>query len=160
MKRISLRDIVDISLLADGLEFKPITKKPLKYPLVAFNNLHPLTYAISKEKRNIETHTSDGKETTNTAEIGDLIFCGPSGEKYVLKPAKVERVYKGEVGGTLTAEQNPRQVSKYTGEEITFKAPWGESMVLKPNDYLVKEQDGSGYYRIAKKEFEETYADF
>ena len=30
-------------------------------------------------------------------------------------------------------------------------------MVMKPGDYLVKVKDGSGYYRIAKKEFEQTY---
>ena len=30
-------------------------------------------------------------------------------------------------------------------------------MILKPGDYIVKETDSSGYYRIAKKEYEETY---
>jgi hypothetical protein len=29
-------------------------------------------------------------------------------------------------------------------------------MVLKPNDYLVKDGD-QGYYRIAKVEYEQTY---
>jgi hypothetical protein len=48
-------------------------------------------------------------------------------------------------------------VAEYTGKEpVTFKASWGEDMILKPGDYLVKEGEGA-YYRIAKKEYEQTY---
>jgi hypothetical protein len=39
---------------------------------------------------------------------------------------------------------------------VTFTAPWGESMILKPGDYLVKDGD-AGYYRIAKLEYDQTY---
>ena len=41
-------------------------------------------------------------------------------------------------------------------QPITFKAPWGEDMILKRGDYLVKDGD-QGYYRIAQKEYDETY---
>ena len=40
---------------------------------------------------------------------------------------------------------------------VTFRAPWGEDMILKKGDYVVREKDGSGFYRIAKAEFEKTY---
>jgi signal recognition particle subunit SEC65 len=157
MEKLSKRDLVDIEEIASELEFKPIKKKKLKYPKVSFENLEPLTYTIAKEEQEVETHTDDGKETTNVAKKGDFIFSGPSGELYVLKPSKVKQMYDGEIGGTLSPEQTPRQVAKYSGKQIEFMAPWDEPMVMKPGDYLVKEQDGSGYYRIAKKEFEETY---
>jgi hypothetical protein len=42
-------------------------------------------------------------------------------------------------------------------QTITFQAPWGEQMILKNGDYVVREADGKGYYRIAKAEFEKTY---
>jgi len=147
----------DIKQIASQMKFIPIKKKAINYAFVQPDALRPLTYCVSKERSTIETHTADGKETTNTAEIGDIIFSGPSGERYVLKPAKVQKLYTGTIGAALTPEQTPRQVARYDGQEMSFVAPWGENMVIKPGDYLVREQDGSGYYRIAKKEFEQTY---
>ncbi len=123
-------------------------------------DLGELEYTDCSKEQEIETHTDDGKETTNTAKPGDYIFSGPSGELYVLKASKVKKMYTGEVGGTLVPEQTPRQVARYEGKQIEFMAPWDEPMVMKSGDYLVKEQDDSGYYRIAKKEFEQTYEEY
>ena len=36
-------------------------------------------------------------------------------------------------------------------------ANWGEKMVVRKNDYLVSPLDNSEVYRIARKEFFETY---
>jgi hypothetical protein len=153
-------ELVDINEIASKLNFQPARKKPVGYVMSNHStaeDLRPLEYTIADKDQVVETYTSDGKETTNTAHKGDFIFSGPSGELYVLKPSKVQKVYTGSIGGTLTPEQSNRSVTLYNGPEINFTAPWGESMVLKPGDYLVKEQDNSGYYRIAKKEFEQTY---
>lgn len=161
MKRLSQREeLANIEEIAAKLNFKPVRKKALEYKQTGQDQLSPLTYAISKHQDRIETITGDGLETTNAANVGDYIFCGPSGELYVLKESKVKKMYTGSMGGTLTPEQTPRQVARYEGKQIQFTAPWGEAMVLKPDDYLVKEQDSSGYYRIAKKEFEQTYEAF
>jgi len=159
MIRISQRDGADIEQVASGLEFKPVKKKATQYQFIKdINSLEPFTYTINRGKPvQIDTITSDGKETTNVAQTGDIIFSGPSKEQYVLKPAKVQKMYEGKIGQNLIPEQTPRQVALYQGEPISFMASWGEQMVIKPGDYLVKEQDGSGYYRIAQKEFEETY---
>jgi hypothetical protein len=82
---------------------------------------------------------------------------GPSRENYVVKAAKFPKLYQGTMGGPVIPEQGPRMVALYTGQQsVTFTAPWGESMVLKPGDYLVKDGD-AGYYRIAKAEYEQTY---
>ena len=59
--------------------------------------------------------------------------------------------------GDIYPEQSPRQVALYNGEQTTFKAPWGEDMIIKSGDYLVKDPANAGYYRIAKVEFEKTY---
>ncbi len=39
-----------------------------------------------------------------------------------------------------------------------FEAPWGEAMVAKAGDFIVAPPDGAEVYRIARKEFFETYA--
>jgi len=85
------------------------------------------------------------------------VFSGATGENYVIKAAKLPKLYHGNVGGDIYPEQSPRQVALYTGEPVTFKAPWGEDMIIKPGDYLVKDPANTGYYRIAKVEFEKTY---
>jgi hypothetical protein len=156
MNKISKREI-DVEKLAENLKFKKYKKKKLEYEFVNFDDLEPLTYSKSEKERKIETITSDGKETTNTASKEDFIFCGPTGEKYVLKQPKVKKMYTGKIKETLTPEQSPRLVAKYNDKEAMFKASWGENTIIKPGDYLLKEQDGSGYYRVAKKEFELTY---
>jgi hypothetical protein len=99
-----------------------------------------MSYTVSGEQRQVITVTSDGKETTNTAEPGDIIMSGPSKENYVVKAAKFPKLYSGDIGGLVIPEQSPRMVAAYKGTKtVTFTAPWGESMILKPGDYLVKD---------------------
>ena len=40
---------------------------------------------------------------------------------------------------------------------MEFQAPWKESIVVKPGDFLVISLDKTEIYRVAKKEFTETY---
>ena len=151
---------VDINQVASQLEFLPTKKQAKQYEFV--NNGKPgsmpaMTYTVSDKEQPVITYTSDGKETQNVAAQGDIIMSGPSKENYVVKAAKFPKLYQGELGQTVVPEQSPRMVAVYTGKEpISFVAPWGESMVLKPSDYLVKDGD-QGYYRIAKVEYEQTY---
>lgn len=149
---------VDINQVANGLQFQPTSKKKLMYqPAQDINNMPAMSYIVAQEQMPVATITSDGKETQNTAEPNDIIISGPSKEKYVIKAAKFPKLYVGQIGGPIHPEQGPRNVAVYTGADIVnFTAPWGENMVLKPGDYLVKEADGK-YYRIAKKEYEMTY---
>ncbi len=151
---------LSIEEIAKGLQFLPTRKLPKKYQYSdsgRAQGLPPMTYTVANEPQRVVTMTSDGKETENTAAQGDIIMSGPSGETYVLKAAKFPKLYQGSIGETVVPEQNPRMVALYDGDQvINFMAPWGENMVLKPGDYLVKDGD-SGYYRIAKLEYEQTY---
>ena len=150
----------DIETVAANLKFKPVTKQNLPYGYVAGGKpgaMKPFTYTKATTQQQVKTITADGLETTNTAQVGDIIFSGPSGENYVVAQAKLPKLYTGEVGGVIRPEQSARTVARYSGEPISFKAPWDESMTLKPGDYLVKDPSGTGYYRIAKKEYEMTY---
>jgi len=139
--------------------FKETTKQAKQYQFTdSSENMQPFTYTKAKQQQKIQTNTSDGKETTNVAEPNDIIMSGPSKEQYVVKPEKFAKLYDGKVGGTVTPEQSPRMVARVDSIEqpITFKAPWGEDMILKRGDYLVQDPSG-GHYRVAKQEYEQTY---
>lgn len=151
------------SVLA-ALNYKPTRKKKLKYSFYDLEEgmvtrMPKLTYGVNIDSaKPVITILPDGKETKNIANIGDIIVSGISGEKYVIRAEKFSRLYVGKIGETVTPEQSERMVAHYTGAKpITFTAPWGENMILKPGDYVVRESDGNGYYRIAKAEFEKTY---
>ena len=149
----------DINQIASQLKFLPTTKQPKQYKFVKNGTpgrMPAMTYTVSTQEQPVVTITSDGKETQNVAASDDIIMSGPSKENYVIKSSKFPKLYQGNVGGTVIPEQGPRLVALYTGKKpITFMASWGESMILKPGDYLVK--DGDNYYRIAKVEYEQTY---
>lgn len=151
---------VDINSIAQGLEFLPTTKQAKKYRFVAQGQpgrMPAMTYTVSQQEQPVVTVTADGKETQNVAAVNDIIMSGPSQENYVVKAAKFPKLYQGQVGQTVIPEQGPRMVARYTGKDsVTFTAPWGESMVLKPGDYLVRDGD-AGYYRIAQAEYRQTY---
>ena len=144
------------------LEFKETTKQAKQYRYTdSSQNMPAMSYTVVQQQQPVVTITSDGKETQNVAEPNDIIMSGPSREQYVVKPEKFigERgLYTGKIGGTVTPEQSPRIVARVDSinQPITFKAPWGEDMILKRGDYLVKDAD-QGYYRIAQKEYDETY---
>jgi hypothetical protein len=149
---------VDINAVAQGLQFMPTSKKKLVYkPAQSDENMPPMSYAVATQQKPVVTVTADGKETQNVAEPNDVIMSGPSGERYVIKAAKFPKLYMGNIGGPVFPEQSPRMVAIYTGNQpVNFKASWGEDMVLKPGDSLVKEGEGK-FYRIAKHEYDQTY---
>jgi hypothetical protein len=145
------------------MKFLPTSKKILKYNFIpAGQRMTPMSYRLSDQdgeliKTITSTDTADKPETKNVALKGDVVMSGPSGETYVVKGAKFGKLYDGNIGGIVYPEQSPRMVAAYTGQQVVnFTAPWGESMILKPGDYLVKDGD-AGYYRVAKAEYEQTY---
>jgi len=151
--------LTDINQVAAQLEFLPTRKKALKYSYVENGQqgkMPPMSYTKLTQDEIVVTHTADGKETQKPGKAGDIMMSGPSKENYVIDAAKFSKLYQQAGNGIVIPEQGPRLVSPYNGPAVTFTAPWGESMVLKPGDYLVKDGD-AGYYRIAKHEYEQTY---
>ena len=141
------------------LQFKETTKQAKQYQYTdSSENMPAMSYTVAEAQQPVVTITSDGKETQNVAEPQDIIMSGPSREQYVVKASKFPKLYDGKIKGTITPEQGVRIVARVDNinQDITFKAPWGEDMILKQGDYLVKDAD-QGYYRIAQKEYDETY---
>ena len=107
----------------------------------------------------VETITSDGKETQNTAQVGDYVVSniGGSGEEYILTADKLAKRYKELGNGIYQAIGECRGVV-YNGPEMSFVASWNEPMTLQPGDMIVTPLPQKGeVYRIAKLEFQQTY---
>lgn len=158
---------VDIDQVAGQLRFLPTHKKDLTYNPVEqpidqenIDQMPALSFGKSSQQFMLQTYTADGLETQKAVAVGDVIISGPSKEKYNIGgEAKLIKNYPVDAGN---GRRKPdvkavRMVAKYSGTEpVTFVASWGEQMVLKPGDYLVREDEGK-YYRIAKHEYEQTY---
>jgi hypothetical protein len=108
----------------------------------------------------VETITSDGKETQNTAGENDYVVTnlGGSGEEYILSEEKLNKRYFN-VQGNIWKAKGECKALMYEGEPTSFMASWGEPMILKPGDMICSPlPDLNEIYRIAKVEFDSTYA--
>ena len=121
----------------------------------------------------IATITADGLETVNTAQAGDYIIRNTTeaGEQYLLGAEKFEKKYSPfaqpdengwqmyEPNSVIFAiELSPELLQRLQWPtEFYFVARWGEEMVAKAGDFLALPEDASEVYRIARKEFFETY---
>ncbi len=113
----------------------------------------------------INTITGDGLETTNVAKEGDCVLRNltTAGELYILSSEKLAARYAllgpaPEVGWQRYKATGSVKAIRYDGEDTSFIATWGENMVLKRGDMIVSTlPKASGVYRIAAKEFSETY---
>lgn len=162
-----LENPVDIEAVASRLQFLPTTKKDLTYSPVKseitqdnLDRMPRLSFGRSGEEFMLQTVTADGHETQKAVAPGDVIVSGPSGEKYNIGgESKLLKNYPVDAGrGRRKPDTTTqRMVARYTGTEpVSFVASWGEAMILKPGDYLVREAEGK-YYRIAAHEYNQTY---
>lgn len=122
-----------------------------------YNKFGNVTFLVAETEQEVVTITADGKETTNIAKVGDYIVINPTGERYVIKPAKFHARYEV-IEENLAACKGSCWGIEYEGEQLEFEAPWGETMVCKNGDMLVSPNpELTEVYRIACAEFEATY---
>jgi hypothetical protein len=120
----------------------------------------------------ISTVTSDGVETTNTAQVGDYIVQNQTQakEEYIIRAGKFKQKYKYiarangawsrymPIGKIISIELTEKVLQDLNmPSEFQFIAKWGQPMIAKKGDYLALPLDKSEVYRIALKEFLETY---
>lgn len=120
----------------------------------------------------IETHTADGLETANVAQAGDMVVKNTTeaGECYLLAAEVVQKRYiptgntdgiweeMAPVAHTWVLLLTPEVLSQTALEApFHFMARWQEPMIAKRYDYLAMPPDNTEIYRIAAKEFDETY---
>ncbi|MFK8103421.1 MAG: hypothetical protein AB8G15_12890 [Saprospiraceae bacterium] len=120
----------------------------------------------------IETITNDGLETRNTAKSGDFIIKNQTeaAEQYILSPDKFLARYQlydkkkdgfheyDAIGKIIAIEVDQNLLTQLNyPPEFHFIAPWGGKMIVKKNDFLASPLDLKSVYRIARKEFFQTY---
>ena len=134
------------------LDFLQESKQIKKY-----NKFGNVTFLVAETPHEVVTITADGKETTNTAEVGDYVVINPTGERYVVKPAKFHSRYEVIEENLATCTGSCWGI-KWEGDQFEFEATWGEAMVCKDGDMLVSPNpELTEVYRIARAEFEATY---
>ena len=144
----------------------------LKSQGMGFKKFKKILAREAQEGEQIQTITGDGLETSNTANAGDFIVKNQTdaGEMYIVPAKKFHDRYdfseegqggfsvyasKGKIIGVEMNESLLKQLE--LANEFYLVAPWGEEMIVKKDDYLVCPLDFSEVYRIARKEFFETY---
>ena len=140
----------------EGLEYVGAFKQILHYKYKRGSN-GKMTWSVATKICNVTTML-DGKETVNVANPGDIVMCGPRGEKYVVRMEKIGQLYErsNEDPHIITVKPEKRMVAEYDGAAGVFTAPWGELMKINPGDFVVREDKGK-YYRIERSVFNETY---
>lgn len=126
----------------------------------------------AKEGELIQTITSDGLETQNRASKGDFVIKNQTkaGEEYIISGQKFKKRYEFDfelegdynsytsIGTIWAIEVNKEVLSELKlASEFYFQASWGENMIVKECDFIVTQEDFNEVYRIARKEFFETY---
>ena len=114
----------------------------------------------------------EGKETESPpAQPGDMVVrnrCPATGNEQILvSAAKFAERYEGPIGPADDAGWQPYRprgiemryvVVRAADGTFTFEAPWGEPMVARPGDAIVRDpRDPADTYRIAAAAFACTY---
>jgi hypothetical protein len=114
----------------------------------------------------------EGKETQSPpAEQGDMVVrnrCPTTGDtEYLVKSANFGERYEGPISPTNGAgwsTYRPRGnemlyvVVRPSEGIFTFQAPWGESMIARPGDAIIRDPtDTKDTYRVAAAAFDCTY---
>lgn len=128
-------------------------------------------YRSAIEGEAILTIVSGKLETIKVAGVQEVVLrnitINSSAETYVIaekmffqRYTPISKQYK--IEGTIwyVAEAKGEAYAfLYSGETITFEAPWGEPMVCEKGDYIASPVAGksSDIYRIEKQTFKDTY---
>lgn len=154
------------------LEIQTIFQPLLKEKGQVFQKSRNVFARKAKEGEHIVTITGDGVETQNTASKDDYIVMNQTeaSEQYIMSKKKFRNRYnyicraegsfnsyasKGRVVGVELTEHLMQQLG--LSHPFHFQATWGQEMIAKEGDYIVSPTDGTEIYRIARKEFFETY---
>lgn len=129
-----------------------------------FKKFKPVFARKAKLGEIVYTYTSDGLETKNTvSEPGFIVKNDTSAkEVYFLKKNNFLKKYSFDKRIDSTWSKylplnRIKAVKIKNKEPFYIIAPWGEKMIVKENDFLVSPVDSTEIYRIANKEFFETY---
>ena len=141
-------------LIKNGAKVKTFIKKAVVNVRPAIVGEEVITYIKDKNTNALIEETRQIVKEENM-----VIITNPGGENYLVKKDIVENNYvKGEKEGEYIAKAKPRKVIEID-ENISFTAPWGETMNLQAGAWLnIDNMDK--IYGINPEEFYETHIPF
>lgn len=149
----------------------PITQEKLKEQLMpllkkssTYEKFKPILAREGQIGETIKTFTKDGLETTNKVTVPSYIVKNTTDakEEYIVTKEKFEKRYtflkkENKIWSFFKPIGEIKVVKIKNEDDFFILAPWGEKMIVKKGDFLVSPLDYSEVYRIANKEFFETY---
>ena len=153
-------------------EIKELLLPILREKGILYAKFLPIRARTATSGETIQTITSDGLETENTAEEGDYIIQNQTQAKelYLVNSKKFDAKYEflesledgwsrfKPTGKAWGIEVSPELVAQLNWTmPFKFMASWGSTMIVKEGDFLVCPPDYRSVYRIARQEFFETY---
>lgn len=172
-KALLLAKTCTVSEVVFSQEFVLSTLRPLLETQGGhYRKFRPVLARKAKTGERITTNTADGAETTNEAEPGDYLVQNTTeaGEQYLipeetfstkyrfLRPAEDGFDQYQPTGEVMALELTSERLHELNWpKEFEFLAKWEEPMRLKAGDFAATPLDFSEIYRIARKEFFETY---
>ena len=144
----------------DPQEFAESLKSAEDYVPQYYAKTARISARPGKVGEEIVTKMKDGHtETKNTVQAeGDMVVTNPNGEQYIVDAKTFAKKY--EIDPTNPKQYRPKggpQEFVIVDENVTFTAPWGETMRIKAGGALNITNPGD-VYGIQKEEFEQTYA--
>lgn len=169
-----MKKLILVGLLMSSFLYansSPITQEELKEQLipsltnsVVFEKFKPILAREGKIGETIKTFTKDGLETTNKVTVPSYVVKNTTDakEEYIVTKEKFEKRYsflkkENKVWSFFKPSGEIKVVKVKNDNEFFILAPWGEKMIVKKGDFLVSSLDYSEIYRVANKEFFETY---
>lgn len=158
--------MVSLQKVVRELTFHNATKKSMVFeyePNIKKKKTNTYSIWMEEAPMVLETKLNGEVETTKTVQRGDFIVTGPKKEQWSMDPISFFQRYNIMDGSAVTkpivrkVAIVPKTVftKLHLPNPYSFEAPWKETMLLKPEDILVK--DDKGYYRIEKGVFYDTY---
>lgn len=169
MKKLILTGFLFSTLVYANSLF--VTQEQLKEQLIPsfknsiiFEKFKPILAREGKIGETIQTFTKDGLETVNQVVTPSYIVKNTTDakEEYIVTKDKFEKRYtflkkENKTWSTYKPIGEIKVIKVKNDHEFFILAPWGEKMIVKKGDFLVSPLDYSEIYRIANKEFFETY---
>ena len=155
-------------MLKKTIRLRLFTRKADTYKfaqVVNYNQLKPLTYTILLKDTEVITKIKGKLETKQKLQRGDYVLCGKNNEKYGHKLEKILDLFEMLPIKNKIVKRKGFKLTKKTLKElgvknkrITIKPSWGGTQHLKPNDYILLETNGNGFYGIEESSLKKTYS--
>lgn len=155
-------------MLKKTSRLKVFTRKADTYKfaqVVNYTQLNPLTYTILLKDTEVITKIKGKLETKQKLRRGDYVLCGKNNEKYGHKLEKILNLFEISPIKNKIVKRKGFKITKKTLKElgvknkrITIKPSWGGTQHLKPNDFILLEHNGDGFYGIDESSLKKTYS--